>query len=293
MQKPSLILTGATGLIGSRFVELYSDQFEISNLDLATGVDITNAEQVEAFISAHPATALIHLAAFTDTARAESEAGNKDGICYRVNVVGTENIAKSCRDHNIFMIHVSTDFVFDGTKKEPYLESDPRNPISWYGNTKAMAEETVEKSGVKYAIARLSYPYRANFDQKPDLIKKIREALETGTLTPRFSDTLITPTFVDDIAKGFAKLATLQTEGIYHLVGTGSISPYELACEVAAAYDLDQSQVIASTLVDYQKTNGGSFVKNGALSNKITKRVLGIEMVDIKNGLDIIKPQQK
>ncbi len=293
MQKPSLILTGATGLIGSRFVELYSDQFEISNLDLATGVDITNAEQVEAFISAHPSTALIHLAAFTDTARAESEAGNKDGICYRVNVVGTENIAKSCRDHNIFMIHVSTDFVFDGTKKEPYLESDPRNPISWYGTTKAMAEETVEKSGVRYAIARLSYPYRANFDQKPDLIKKIREALETHTLTPRFSDTLITPTFVDDIAKGFAKLATLQTEGIYHLVGTGSISPYELACEVAAAYDLDQSQVIASTLVDYQKTNGGSFVKNGALSNKITKRVLGIEMVDIKNGLDIIKAQQK
>jgi dTDP-4-dehydrorhamnose reductase len=191
------------------------------------------------------------------------------------------------------MIHVSTDFVFDGTKNEPYLESDPRNPISWYGTTKAMAEETVEKSGVKYAIARLSYPYRANFDQKPDLIKKIREALETGTLTPRFSDTLITPTFVDDIAKGFAKLATLQTEGIYHLVGTGSISPYELARVVAEAYDLDQSQVIASTLVDYQKNSGGSFVKNGALSNKVTKDVLDIDMVDLITGLGIIKAQQK
>lgn len=293
MQKPSLILTGATGLIGSRFVELYSDQFEIHNLDLATGVDITNPAQVEPFISTHPATALIHLAAFTDTAKAESEAGNKEGICYRVNVVGTENIANSCRDHNIFMIHVSTDFVFDGTKTEPYVESDPRSPLGWYGTTKALAEETVEKSGVKYAIARLSYPYRANFDQKPDLIKKIREALSTHTLTPRFSDTLITPTFVDDIARGFARLATLQPEGIYHLVGTGSISPYDLAREVAVAYDLDPTDVVASSLAEYKKNHGGSFVKNGAMSNAMTKKVLDIEIVDLKTGLAIIKAQQK
>ncbi|MBP9702917.1 NAD(P)-dependent oxidoreductase [Candidatus Woesebacteria bacterium] len=293
MQKPSLILTGATGLIGSRFVELYSDQFEIHNLDLATGVDITSAEQVEAFIASHPATTLIHLAAFTDTARAESEAGNKEGICYRVNVIGAENIANSCRDHNIFMIHVSTDFVFDGTKTEPYVESDPRFPASWYGTTKALAEEAVEKSGVKYAIARLSYPYRANFDQKPDLIKKIREALSTHTLTPRFSDNLITPTFVDDIARGFARLATLQPEGIYHLVGTGSISPYDLAREVAIAYGLDPNEVLESTLADYQKNHGSSFVKNGAMSNVMTKKVLDIEMVDLKTGLGLIKAQQK
>lgn len=293
MQKPNLILTGATGLVGSRFVELYRDQFEISNLDLATGVDITSAEQVEAFISSHPATTLIHLAAFTDTARAESEVGDKEGVCYRVNVIGTENIAQSCKNHNIFMIHVSTDFVFDGTKKAPYVESDPRSPISWYGTTKALAEEVVEQSGVKFAIARISYPYRANFEPKPDIIKKTLNALLSHTLTPRFSDTLITPTFVDDIAHGFAVLATTQNPGIYHLVGSTSLSPYELSRAVARAYEQDPSQVIASSAATYQKEHGGSYMVNGAMSNKATVEQLGIKMVDLKTGLETIKAQQK
>lgn len=292
MQKPSLILTGATGLVGSRFVELYRDQFEISNLDLATGVDITSEEQVEAFISDHPATALIHLAAFTDTQRAESEVGDKEGICYRVNVVGTENIARSCKNHNIFMIHVSTDFVFDGNKKEPYVESDARSPISWYGTTKALAEEVVEQSGAKYAIARISYPYRANFEPKPDIIKKTLKALLYHTLTPRFSDTLITPTFVDDIAHGFSVLATTQNPGIYHLVGSTSLSPYDLAREIALAYNIDPSQVVASNLCAYQKEHGGSYMVNGAMSNKATVEQLGIKMVDLKTGLDAIKAEQ-
>src|SRR3989339_237432 len=114
MTKPSIILTGATGLVGSRFVELYSKEYEISNLDLATGVDITNLAQVKQFIASHPAEALIHLAAFTDTTRAEAESGDKNGVCYKVNVTGTENITKVCHEQGIHLIHISTDFVFDG-----------------------------------------------------------------------------------------------------------------------------------------------------------------------------------
>ena len=292
MQKPSIILTGATGLVGSRFVELYSDQFEIHNLDLATGVDITDPAAVEAFIKAHPATALIHLAAFTDTARAESEAGNREGICYRVNVVGTKNIADSCRDHKIFMIHVSTDFVFDGTKTEPYVESDPRSPLGWYGTTKALAEETVEKSGVKYAIARLSYPYRANFALKPDIIQKILDGLNNGNLTPRFSDTTITPTFVDDIAQGFATLIDTQLPGIYHLVGDTSLSPYELAQLVARTYGYDEKLVIASSLTEYEKTNPNSFMHNGSMSNQATKDALNLSFKSVADGIaEVIKQQ--
>lgn len=292
MQKPSVILTGATGLVGSRFVELYSERFEIHNLDLATGVDITDPAAVEAFIKAHPATSLIHLAAFTDTAKAESEAGNKEGICYRVNVVGTKNIADSCRDHNIFMIQVSTDFVFDGTKTEPYLESDPRSPLGWYGTTKALAEETVEKSGAKYAIARLSYPYRANFALKPDIIQKILDGLKNRNLTPRFSDTTITPTFVDDIARGFATLIDTQLPGIYHLVGDTSLSPYELAQLVARTYGYDEKLVIASSLTEYAKSHPNSFMRNGSMSNQATKDALNLSFKSVADGIaEVIKQQ--
>ncbi|GAB4027698.1 MAG: dTDP-4-dehydrorhamnose reductase [Candidatus Microgenomates bacterium] len=292
MQKPSLILTGATGLVGSRFVELYSDQFEIHNLDLATGVDITQADQVESFIASHPSTALIHLAAFTDTAKAEAESDNKEGICYLVNVEGTKNIVNSCMNHNIFMIHVSTDFVFDGTKNEPYLESDPRSPLGWYGKTKALAEETVENSGVRYAIARLSYPYRANFSQKPDLIKKIVDGLKSKNLSPRFNDTTITPTLIDDIARGFVSLIESQSPGIYHLVGDTSLSPYELATTVARAYGYDEKLVVPSKLSDYELTHPRIFMRNGSISNQKTKDKLHIKLSTIAEGLRAIKAQQ-
>lgn len=291
MQKSSIILTGATGLVGSRFVELYSDLFDIHNLDLATGVDITNPAAVEAFITAHPASTLIHLAAFTDTAKAESEAGNQDGICYRVNVMGTENIARSCKVHNIFMIQVSTDFVFDGTKTEPYLESDLRSPLGWYGTTKALAEEAVEKSGAKYAITRISYPYRANFANKPDIIQKIIDGLKNNNLSPRFSDTTITPTFVDDIARGFASLIDSQLSGVYHLVGDTSLSPYQLAVMVATAYGYDPKLVVASSLTEYEKSHPKSFMRNGSMSNIVTKEMLNITFKSATDGIVEIMKQ--
>lgn len=293
MQKPSLILTGATGLVGSRFVELYSDQFEIHNLDLATGVDITQANQVESFIASHPSTALIHLAAYTDTARAEAESGNQEGICYLVNVVGTKNIASSCKKHNIFMIHVSTDFVFDGTKTEPYLESDPRSPLGWYGKTKAMAEEMVEQSGVQFAIARLSYPYRSKFRQKPDIIQKIIEGLKNNNLTPRFSDTTITPTFVDDIARGFASLIEIQSPGYYHLVGDTSLSPYQLARMVAITYGYDEKLVVPSSLTEYETTHPSIFMRNGSISNASTKKILNLTFKTITEGIAEIRKQEQ
>lgn len=290
MQK--IILTGATGLVGSRFVELYGSEFEIFNLDLATGVDITNLEQVEEFVKTHPASALIHLAAFTDTTKAEAEQGNKEGICYRVNVLGTKNIAEICHEYNVRLIHVSTDFVFDGAKSTPYVENDPISPLGWYGTTKAMAESVVKEVGGSYAIARLSYPYRANFDLKPDLIVKIRRALEAKTLPPQFSDTEITPTFVDDIATGFATLIRQQRTGIYHLVGSTSLSPYHLAQKVAATYGFDTSLVEEGTLTEYLTTHPRPFARHGRISNEYTSKVLGLTFHTIESGLIELINQQ-
>ncbi len=288
----SIILTGATGLIGSRFVELYGDKYQISNLDLATGVDITSVAQVEQFLSTHPADTLIHLAAFTDTARAEAEMGDKEGICYRVNVLGTRTISMGCKAHNIHLIHVSTDFVFDGTQNDPYTEDSPRSPLGWYGTTKALAEEEVEKSGASYAIARISYPYRANFDAKPDLIKRITTQLRSSSLPPRFSDSLITPTFIDDIATGFAKLIDTKAQGIFHLTGSSSHSPYELALKVAEAYNLDKSLVKEGSLTEYLSTSSTPLARFGVMSNAKAVAQLGLNFKTLDEGLIELKKQQ-
>ncbi len=293
MTKPKIFMTGATGLVGSRFVELYGDRYDIVNMDLTTGVDITDISTFEGVISQHPdATSLIHLAAFTDTDKAFKESGDKSGICYRVNVGGTENIAKICLDHGIHMIHISTDFVFDGKQVEPYTEDSVPNPLDWYGETKAISEAVVRDSGVSHTIVRLSYPYRAHFEAKPDIVRKIRLGLESGELSPQFSDTIITPTLTDDIARAFSAIVDKRPMGIFHIVGSTPVSPYELAVKVAESYGFDQSLVRAGKLTEYLESAHRPYAKSLAMSNQKARELLGVEFATLDSGIATIKQQQ-
>ncbi|MBP9669960.1 SDR family oxidoreductase [Candidatus Woesebacteria bacterium] len=289
----TILATGATGLVGSRFVEMFADKYEVINMDLTTGVDITRPETFAPFITKHPdAKFLIHLAAFTDTNQAFAQSGDKEGICYKVNVDGTKNVVDVCKEHGIHLIHVSTDFVFDGKKETAYTEEDPTSPIEWYGETKAMAEEVVKNSGASYTIIRLSYPYRATYDLKPDLVKKIRAGLESGKLYPQFSDSLITPTFIDDIATALDKIIEKKPQGILHIVGSDSMSPYILAQKVATAYGFDPSIVKQGSLEEYLKTAARPFAKTVAMSNQKASQVLGLHFATIDEGLAEVKKQQ-
>lgn len=291
--KQTILATGATGLVGSRFVEMFAGKFDVVNMDLTTGVDITKPETFKPFFDSHPdAKVLIHLAAFTDTARAEAESGDKNGVCYRVNVEGTRNIARVCTEHSIHLIHVSTDFVFDGKKDTLYTEDDPASPLDWYGQTKAIAETVVKESGAGYTITRLAYPYRATYDLKPDLIQKIRTALESGTLPPQFSDSAITPTLTDNIATALAKIIELKPQGIFHTVGSDSLSPYDLAKKVATAYDLDPNLVKEGNLTEYLKTSTHPFARSVKMSNQKAIDTLGLHFATIDQGLAEIKKQQ-
>lgn len=287
-----ILATGVVGLVGSRFLELYANEYHVDNIDIVSGVDITNIEQVKQFVSDHPADTLIHLAAFTDTNKAFAENGDQNGLCYRVNVVGTKNIIEVCKEFGIHLIHISTDFVFDGTKDAPYTEIDPPNALEWYGKTKQMAEEVVQNSGISYTILRIAYPYRANFDNKPDLIKKIRLGLESGKLYPQFTDTIITPTFIDDIAAAFDQVIKTKPQGIFHVTGSTSLSPYELARKVATAYGFDPAVVKEGSLTEYLKAASRPFARNVAMSNAKTVSELGLTFADIDTGLAEIKKQQ-
>lgn len=289
----TILMTGATGLVGSRFVEMYSDKYSVVNMDLTTGVDITKIETFKSFFDSNKdAKCLIHLAAFTDTGKAQSEAGDKEGITYQVNVLGTKNIADVCREYGIHLIHISTDFVFDGNSNEPYTEDSPLSPLDWYGQTKAMAETVVQESGAHYTILRLSYPYRASYDLKPDLIKKIRSGLELGTLPPQFTDSLITPTFIDDLSRSFDKVIEVKPTGILHTVGSTSLSPYDLATSVATAYGLDPALVKAGSLSEYLQVSPRPFARTVAMSNQKATKILGLKYSTIAEGLIEVKRQQ-
>ncbi|MBU0578842.1 sugar nucleotide-binding protein [Patescibacteria group bacterium] len=291
MQKTPILTTGLTGLVGSRIAKMLGDKFEFFNMDLTVGVDITDKNKIEKFVKEHPAKVMIHLAAYTDVNGAFEQTDNKEGLCYQVNVVGTKNIAEICKENNIYFIHISTGLVFSGTKTDFYIETDIKDPIEWYGQTKAWAEDEVEKILNHYAIARIDYPFRAQFEAKPDIVAKTKQGLSDGTLYPQFSDMIITPTYIDDIARAIDTMIEKQPQGIYQLNGSTSLSTYELAKKVATAFGFDPTTVKEGSLVEYLKTTSRPYQKTMKMSNEKIQRELGIKPMTIDEALEDIKQQ--
>ncbi len=292
MTQRKILATGLSGLVGSRLVELIKD-CDFENLLLEKGFDITKKETLEEKIANSEAEYFLHLAAFTDVNAAWKEKEDREGLCFKVNVLGTKNVAEFCKKYRKLLIHFSTDFVFDGEKKGLYTEKDVPRPIEWYGQTKLLAEEEVKRSGCRYCILRIAFPFRAKFLTKADLIRKIKEGIENKALYPQFSDQIITPTFIDDIAFGVEKIIKSQTQGLFHLTGSTPLSPFTLAQKVAEHFGFDKKLVKKGNLGEFLRNNPNSrpYQKNLGLSNEKIKKELGIDIKGIDEALLEIKKQ--
>ncbi len=290
MAKTTIIGSGLSGMVGSRFTQMFAVDFDFINLDLTNNIDITNSAQINQALSQQRSTAVIHLAAFTDVSKAYSETGNKNGMVYKVNVLGTQNIANACKKYNHHLIHISTDFVFDGKKQEPYTETDQPRPIEWYGQTKLWAEQKVIDSGCQHVFARLSFPFRAKFSPKEDLVRKILAKLKTNTLHPMFTDQIITPTFIDDICQTLKVFIVKKPSGIYHVVGSTALSPYDLAKKVATVFQLP-AEIKPGSFKQYLKTDPRPRQQYLKISNSKLKKDFGIGMRDIDTALQDFKNQ--
>ncbi len=254
--RPKLIVTGLSGLLGSRLTRLASPRFELVNIDITEGIDITDPDQVRKAIEPHrDAAAVVHLAAFTNVSAAAEQEGDESGTCYRINVIGTRNVAGVCEAAGLHLLHVSTDFIFDGEKEGPYTEDDSPHPIEWYGRTKGMAEREA-RNAPAWTILRTAFPYVAGPAPRPDLIRNIRQRLAAGEEARLFTDQIITPTFADDLVRGIMLLARTRPHGeLFHLVGSTSLSPFELGRKIAATFGFDEGLVRPSSLVEYLKTD--------------------------------------
>lgn len=286
-----IIGTGLSGLVGSRIVEL-NPQYQFTDLSLESGYNILKTETLEDVFHNSPSDIVIHLAAFTDTRAAWNQKGDKSGSCYQINVVGTQNIANLCRKYGKYLIHISTDFVFDGKKDTVYTEDDIPNPLDWYGQTKYEAEKVILDGQVNFSIIRIALPYRSSFAAKTDSARKIITKLQNNETVSMFADQITTPTFIDDIANGISKIIVKKPQGIYHLVGSSYQSPFNMAQQIAKIFGFNQNQIIATSLVEYLKTpNVRPYALNGALSNQ--KFILEFNYIPktLTDGLQEIKRQ--
>lgn len=244
MVKLKILITGSTGLIGTRITELLGDKHTFIPL-LQSEIDITDKSSVQHRLSTVDFDLLLHLAAYTNVDGAEKD---KD-VCRKINVDGTRNLFEACQEKKAKMIHISTDFVFDG-KSSPYSEASIPNPISYYGLTKYEAEQVVKDNAM---IVRLSYPYRKEFVDKRDFVRTVKYLLEQGKTLQMVTDSLITPTFIDDMVYGLDYLFAHYSTEIFHLVGADSMSPFDAGKMVAKAFGLNEGLIHPTTYAEYFK----------------------------------------
>jgi dTDP-4-dehydrorhamnose reductase len=291
----TIIGTGLTGLVGSRLVDLYKDTYTFENIDLATGVDITKLDQVEKAIGESKADTVVHFAAFTNVSGAYDQTGDEAGACYQVNVVGTKNIAIACKKFGKYLVHISTDFIFDGVNPSEtgYTENDVPQPIEWYGKTKFLAEEEVKISGATYTILRLAYPYRAFHEVRPDIVRNIIAKLKEGKMYPPFADHTITPTFIDDIANVINLVIEKKpVNESFHLVGSSWHTDYEIALLVQEVFGLP-GEIKPGSLEEYLKTANRPYQKTMRVSNQKLQTQLGYTPKTLKEGLEAVKAQME
>ncbi|KKS75388.1 MAG: putative dTDP-4-dehydrorhamnose reductase [Candidatus Gottesmanbacteria bacterium GW2011_GWC2_42_8] len=286
--KIPILATGLSGMVGTRVAEILSDNFEFEDISLATGIDITDKKSVDRVISESESKIVLHLAAKTDVDSCEDDKVlGEEGAAWQINVVGTENIIEAAKANGKRVIYISTDFVFNGTK-DGYQEDDKPNPVSWYGYTKYQGEERLSTSDVSFTVLRISYPYRNLFEQKKDFVHRIIDQLKIDGKIMAVRDHIITPTFIDDIAFGLSVFLKRNISGIYHLVGSSSLSAEAATRLIRTVFNLSGEINPIDRSVYFKDRAFRPF--NLTLRNdKIGK--LGIRMSNFKEGLKTVKTQ--
>ena len=284
--------TGLNGLIGTRVVELLGDTHTFQNMSRSTGINIVNKDQVRKALSDSDADVVLHLAAMTDVkgAEAEKEQG-EESTAWKINVVGTNNVAEACHETGKKLIYLSTDLVFNGenTPAEGYTETDKEDPVNWYGKTKYEGELRVHEMKSPWLIMRPAYPYRANFPKK-DFVRIFQWLLQEKKQFSAIEDRIITPTFIDDIAFAFDSLLKKNATGVYHTAGSEAVSIYQAAQLVAKTFDLDASLIGKTTRKEFLVGRPAEPFNSSLSIHKLEQ--LGIKMHSFVEGLTFVKQQQ-
>jgi dTDP-4-dehydrorhamnose reductase len=294
-----LLVTGTFGLIGTRLLEMNNNRFDLVALDRAEApagyetvslvkADITDKEAVEkAIVDANPEV-ILHLAAYTDVNGAES---NRE-LAWSINVKGTINIAEAAKKAGAKVIFLSTDHTFAGESKD-YQEEDEQRPVNYYGQTKYEAEQALIKSGAKYLILRLAYPYRAKFDAKSDTVRWMLPKLAGGETVTLVSDQFISPTFVDDLVEAIFKLTEKGSTGVFHVAGSSCLTFFEMGQKVCQVFGFDKNLVQPISLAEFiAKTNRPARQpKMGCLNISKVEKEIGFRMSDFETGLRKMKEQ--
>lgn len=291
-----ILICGSNGLLGQRLALMLSSQTDYEVLNTSsersfvfddrlfdfTQLDITKKSDVKSLVSSFHPTAILNAAAASNVDWCESHRED----AWKVNVVGVENLVEASRKVGARLVHISTDYVFDGIHG-PYTEQDKPNPISYYGKSKLAGENVVRTGGIQHTILRTMILYGTGINVRESFPAWVVRNLSSRITISCVDDQLGNPTHVTDLAFATVKAFELNKEGIYHICGRERISRYDFAMRIADVFGLN------SALIRRVKTSDlNQSAPRPLLSGLVTLKAeteFGYLPMDIMQGLTTFK----
>lgn len=252
--KNRILITGSNGMLGQRAVQFYSSKENIELL--ATSVeeksvvdtveyissDIKNRESIKKVIYDYYPDFIVHTAAFTNVDLSEKFREE----AWKINVKGVEYIGEAARAIDAHIIHISTDYIFDG-KNGPYDENATPDPVGYYGRTKLASENALRISGTFFTILRTNVLYGIAQNSRPDFVRWVINSLSKKENIRIVKDQINNPTFIDDLVQAINKIIEFKKTGIYNIGGKEFLSRYDFTLKIADFFNLDKHLIIPIT----------------------------------------------
>lgn len=248
--KNRILITGSNGMLGQRAVQFYlknenvellatsvEEKSLIENVDYIS-CDIKDRNSIKKIILDYCPDFIIHTAAFTNVDL--SEKLREDA--WKINVKGVEYISEAARAIDTHIIHISTDYIFDG-KDGPYSENAIPNPLGYYGRTKLASENALRISNTYFTILRTNVLYGIALNSRPDFVRWVVSSLDENKNIRIVNDQINNPTFIDDLVQAINKIIEFKKTGIFNVGGIEFLSRYDFTLRIADYFNLDKKLI--------------------------------------------------
>jgi dTDP-4-dehydrorhamnose reductase len=293
-----ILVTGSNGLLGQKLSRILEAQPEIQPIFTARKnltypikksvfkiLDIADKAQVHDVITEQKPDVIIHTAAMTQVDDCELQ--RKE--CWKQNVLATEYLVEAASAMGAHFVHVSTDFIFDGTAG-PLDETAKPGPVNYYGQSKLAAELAVQNSKLKWAILRTVLVFGVAHDMsRSNIVLWVKKSLEEGKTIKVVNDQWRTPTLAEDLAMGCWLAAQKQATGIFNISGEEMMTPYDIAIRTAKFFKLNESLITKTDSTQF-KQPAARPLKTGFIIEK-AKRELSYQPHSFEAGLELIQSQ--
>jgi len=291
-----VLITGANGLLGQQLIKVFRDDYDVHALSLQPHPrlsdgnfhyhqgDIAERQSLRDLVQNVVPNFIINAAAFTDVDGSETQRE----ACWRVNVTGVENLVYAAQKVHARIIHVSTDYIFDG-KSGPYRETDRPNPLGFYARSKLAGENVLINSEANFAIARTMILYGAGYETRPNFVTWLINQLRAGKPVRIVDDQFGNPTLASELAQALRVLAESGRNGIYHISGSEVIDRYHFAVKIAEVFNLDAGLIQPIKTSDLQQASPRPLRSGFDIAKAV--RELNVAMSDVVGGLQTFKDE--